>query len=376
MKRFIFLFVLIWPLAAVAEDTLEEQARAALARLDHASVQLAEADGARDRVLALTEAISAHEESLAALREGMRKVAAREAVLSDQLQDQDREVAALLAVLQRLGNGPSPVSMAHSGGPTGSIRAAMLLSDIVPPLNAAAEELRTDLLELERLRDLQESTISQLLAGLSRLQSAREDLNLAIADRVALPKRFVNDPVREAILIASSETMAQFADGLDRIAVEQTAEAPTVLAIQKGSLPLPVAGQVLYGSGETDAAGVARPGIVVSVLSKAIVTSPVTATVRYTGPLLDYGQVVILEPMKDLLFVLAGLETVYVAAGDVIDAGTPLGLTGGTMGKNAAMQSTDSELTGAELTETLYIEVRQENAPEDPDLWFRTDKDG
>ena len=376
MKRFIFLFVLIWPLAAVAEDTLEEQARAALARLDHASVQLAEADGARDRVLALTEAISAHEESLAALREGMRKVAAREAVLSDQLQDQDREVAALLAVLQRLGNGPSPVSMAHSGGPTGSIRAAMLLSDIVPPLNAAAEELRTDLLELERLRDLQESTISQLLAGLSRLQSAREDLNLAIADRVALPKRFVNDPVREAILIASSETMAQFADGLDRIAVEQTAEAPTVLAIQKGSLPLPVAGQVLYGSGETDAAGVARPGIVVSVLSKAIVISPVTASVRYTGPLLDYGQVVILEPMKDLLFVLAGLETVYVAAGDVIDAGTPLGLTGGTMGKNAAMQSTDSELTGAELTETLYIEVRQENAPEDPDLWFRTDKDG
>ena len=27
-------------------------------------------------------------------------------------------------------------------------------------------------------------------------------------------------------------------------------------------------------------------------------------------------------------------------------------------------------------SETLYIEVRQQNVPQDPVLWFRTDKDG
>ena len=38
--------------------------------------------------------------------------------------------------------------------------------------------------------------------------------------------------------------------------------------------------------------------------------------------------------------------------------------------------STQSEVSGTERTETLYIEVRQDNTTQDPQDWFRTDKDG
>jgi len=37
--------------------------------------------------------------------------------------------------------------------------------------------------------------------------------------------------------------------------------------------------------------------------------------------------------------------------------------------------SPNGEGTGTDRTETLYIEVRQDNTPQDPADWFRTDKD-
>lgn len=376
MKKLIILIFAMWPVSVFGQETLEQQARAALAALDTASAQLAQVDGARDRVRALTEAIYAHEAGLSTLREGMRKVTARETALTRALRERDAEIGALLSVLQRLGDNPSPVSMMHPGGAAGSMRAGMLLSEMVPNLNVTAEELRLDLQELQSLRGLQQNAIAQLEAGLSRLQSAREALNLAISDREPLPKRFVNDPVSEAVLVASSDTMAQFAEGLDRISVGQIATPSTVLRVRDQSLLLPVAGQVVFDAGERDAAGIKRPGIIVSTLPGAVVTTPLASTVRYTGPLLDYGQVVILEPMQNLLFIFAGLDTLYVTAGEVVDEGVPVGLMGYTMVKNSARQSTDGELTGAELTETLYIEIRKDDAPENPGLWFRMDKDG
>jgi septal ring factor EnvC (AmiA/AmiB activator) len=108
-----------------------------------------------------------------------------------------------------------------------------------------------------------------------------------------------------------------------------------------------------------------------------LVTAPTAATIRYLGPLLDYGKVVILEPQTDVLFVFAGLNITYGAAGQVIAEGTPLGLMGGLNAENnATTSSTDGDGAGNGRTETLYIEVRQQNVPEDPASWFRTDKDG
>jgi Membrane-bound metallopeptidase len=113
--------------------------------------------------------------------------------------------------------------------------------------------------------------------------------------------------------------------------------------------------------------------------ARAIVTSPAAATIRYTGPLLDFGNVVILEPEARTLFVLAGLDVVYGEAGQVIAGGTPIGLMGEKDARQAAESGTslspDREGTGTDRTETLYIEVRRDNIPQDPEAWFRTEKD-
>ncbi|MGY9049590.1 MAG: murein hydrolase activator EnvC family protein, partial [Rhodobacterales bacterium] len=196
----------------------------------------------------------------------------------------------------------------------------------------------------------------------------------ALAARTELPLRFTEDPVRTAILISATETLEGFASGLSEITTDDsTSELPPIEA-RKGALPLPVNGQILRRAGEADAAGVERPGIVVTTLPRALVTTPSAATIRYRGPLLDYGLVTILEPQADLLFVLAGLDTVFGEIGEVLPAGAPVGLMGGTETETGDILSTIGERAGNTRTETLYIEVRQGDAPVDPLTWFSTDK--
>ena len=127
-------------------------------------------------------------------------------------------------------------------------------------------------------------------------------------------------------------------------------------------------------AGETDAAGITRPGILIATRPRARVTTPVAATIRYRGPLLDYGLVTILEPEPDVLFVFAGLETVFGETGKDLPQASPVGLMGGFEAIGDDILSPSGERTGAALSETLYIEVRQGDTPEDPFGWFADDK--
>ncbi|NHX27580.1 peptidoglycan DD-metalloendopeptidase family protein, partial [Escherichia coli] len=145
--------------------------------------------------------------------------------------------------------------------------------------------------------------------------------------------------------------------------------------MSKGALPLPVQGVVLRQFNETDAAGVRRPGLIIATPPLALVTTPSPATIRYLGPLLDYGNVIILEPASDSLLVLAGLEQVYGAVGEVLPAGAPVGLMGGADPNVAAFLNDTQQGGGATRPETLYIELRQNNTPVDPSAWFSLRKE-
>ncbi|WP_170361648.1 murein hydrolase activator EnvC family protein [Ruegeria arenilitoris] len=348
----------------------------AVQMLEDASVALTEAESARDRVRALTETIQAYEAGLTAMREGLRRAATREAQLTTELRSREDEIAQLLGVLQTIETTAPPVLMLHPSGPLGSARAGMMLSEVTPGLNARAQELAHDLQEVQTLRQLQQSAADTLTEGLTGVQTARTKLSTAIADRTDLPVRFVEDPVRTAILISSTETLEGFASGLSEISEGEIAETNADISQRKGEVALPAQGVVLHRAGDTDAAGVKRPGVVLGTRPRAIVTSPTAATIRYRGPLLDLGNLVILEPQPGLLFVFSGLQEVYGNPGQVIPEGTPVGLMPGETPEIGAILSTSSDGTGTDRSETLYIEVRQDNSPVDPESWFRTSKDG
>ena len=76
------------------------------------------------------------------------------------------------------------------------------------------------------------------------------------------------------------------------------------------------------------------------------------------------------------MFVFSGLDDVYGETGQVIPAGSPVGLMGGEVPQVNAILSLTGDGTGTDRSETLYIEVREGGSPVDPETWFRTDKDG
>ncbi len=372
------LIAMIWLGASpvLAQNAASEAALAAAQQLEQASIALNEAEGARDRVKALTDTIQAYESGLSAMRDSLRRAALREAQLTAELRAREDEVAQLLGVLQTIETTAPPVLMLHPSGPLGAARTGMMLSEVAPGLNARAQSLARDLQEVQTLRQLQQSAKETLTQGLTGVQDARTQLSTAIADRTNLPRRFVEDPVRTAILISSTETLEGFASGLSEISEGEIPESDADISDQKGDIALPTHGIILHRAGETDAAGVTRPGVVLGTRSRALVVSPTAATIRYRGPLLDLGNLIILEPQPGLLFVFSGLQEVYGQAGEVIPQGTPVGLMPGESPEIGAIMSTSGDGTGTDRSETLYIEVRQNNSPVDPETWFRTDKDG
>ncbi|MDP4031715.1 MAG: peptidase M23 [Pseudorhodobacter sp.] len=349
-------------------QSVAEQAATAAADLQAAVAALGQAQAARDRVAALTRTIQAYEAGLAALREGLRQASIREAALALQFDAKRDRLAQLLAVLSRIEADRSPLLLLHPAGPLGTVHSAMMLADVTPALQAEAEALRGQLQEMRDLRAVQAAAGGTLAEGLRAAQEARAALSQAISDRTDLPRRFTEDPDVLRGLLQSADTLDAFADGLAPSATEIGGMAD--FASAKGHLPLPVLGTVLRRAGEADAAGVRRPGILLATRPRALVASPWPATIRYRGPLLDYGNVIILEPGGGYLLILSGLDIVYGDVGEVIVAGAPLGLMGGAAAGMAEFLVSVQDGGGARDTETLYMELRQGAKPVDPAEWF------
>ena len=365
------LALVAWPLAVVAQDDPALTAQRASAMLERAALGMAEAEEARDRVEALTETIRAYEEGLAALREGMRRAAIREQSIEIVFEAEQDRLGRLLGVLQSMQSAPAPLLMIHPSGPVGTARSGMILSDVTPVVAAEATALRDQLQELAVLRALQGEAEAQLARGLTGVQEARVALSQSMAERRTLPPRFTQDAQALQDLLGDAETLDSFAIALRSVDLVGGAmpDMPAFSAAA-GSLPMPVRGRVLRGFNTADAAGITRPGLILATEPRAIVTAPWAMTVRYAGPLLNYGNVAILEPEGDYMLILAGMGQLYVRAGDLLTAGAPVGLMGGTAPDREELITPEALSSGEDLSETLYMELREAAEPVDPTPWF------
>ncbi len=357
---------------SMAQEDLAAQARAAAAQVQEARSALERSKSAKNRVKALTQTISSFEQGLSVMRDGLRAIALQRRAIQERLDQEEIAYSQLLGVLLTMDQTPVQAQILHPDGPLTTARSSMLVADILPALQKKVAVLKADLNELSYLSELQQQVVGDLETGLRSLQTARTDLSRAISDRTDLPRRFVEDPSKTAILIAASDTLDIFADGLDMIAVNMVNSSLPKIDDRIGTLPLPVSGRVIRYFNEADAAGIRRPGIIVATSQHAIVTTPTAATIRYLGPLLDYGLVTIIEPQNGTLFVFAGLDQAFGEIGQVVPAGSPIGMMGGNSQTIETILEQSDKGAGAVRTETLYIEVRQDKEPQDPLIWFRT----
>lgn len=356
--------------------------QSAIDRTNEASIALTIATNAMkqanekdDRITALSQVIRAIENGMGGMRDSLRSLTVSERQIQAKLDQQRDQISRLLGVLMTIERASSPLLLIHPTGPEGAARSGMMVSEVTPALQREAETLRSDLIELATIRETQERAEASLSASLTSLVEARAALSHAISARTDLPNRFLSDPIHNQLLADSSETLNAFAQSLSETEGYAEPLPPLGFAEKKGQLLLPVGGSILRQFKEPDAAGVIRSGLVIAAQDLSLVSAPAGGTVRFSGPFLDYDNVIIIEPETDYLMVIAGLNEVYVTPGDIVEENTPIGLLGGeTLGANDLLLEF-SDSTGSLQTQTLYFELRENGEPLDPSEWLKTNKE-
>lgn len=357
--------------APAGPDTLDlAAARIAEAseRIDAAGKALAAASDRPEQVGALGQAIEAYDAALSVLRGGVADAGAREQAIAVDLSDRRGEVSRLLAALEAMSRTPQPAQALHPLGPVGAAQAGAMMARLAPALQAEATKLAGELSALEAARRLRSEGEANLGAGLAVLAAAQSRLSDAI--RAAAPPEAGPDSPSATMLARDAASLTDLAAALQRAAASPPAPAPADTATPYA---WPVEGSVLRHFNEPDAARVRHPGIVVSAAPFALVSAPADAVVRYAGPFLEYGYVVVLAPAPDTMIVLAGLAQLRVATGAPVRRGDLLGLLGGRTPDVEEYVMTPESETGAGGGETLYIEVRRDRGPIDPEPLFARD---
>ena len=357
--------------SAIAQSSKALETIFAIEALDLATANLTKAKKAKKRIKSLSQAIQSYEETLAILRISVRDLTLQQSQVQSVLDQNENEIMQLLGVLATVQKAPIAGQMLHPNGPLATARSGMIISDIVPILQENVDQLRDQVMVLQQLSETQHRANNSLQTGLMELQNAHSNLGRAIANREKLPKRFIADPEKMEILVKASQDLESFAASVQSIALNEPSVSLPSVRDRKGNLNLPVRGKVLRKFNEADAAGIKRSGIILATDPKAIVISPTAATIRYLGPLLDYGNVAILEPQNGLLFVFAGMDTLYGEIGQVIPALSPIGLMPSQSNEVDKIFKTKANIYSGKLSETLYVEVRSGSETENPLDWFK-----
>lgn len=348
------------PAAASSAADLDAAAR----KLSAAGAALQQAETAGDRVTALAQAIPAYEAALASLREVAIGAGVGERQIATDLAARRESVMELTAALQSMSRTPPPVQALHPDGPLAAARAAALLARVTPALGTEAAELRGRLEALERVRQLRQTALDDISAGLEELTRAR------ILIRDGMAERQEGTPPDTAVIqtevVRDSASLTTLAESLTETPARSAGPEEA-----DGSWTWPIAGgrQVL-GFRERDAGGERRPGLLVQAAPLSLVSAPTDAMVRYAGPFLEYGNVVVLETDAGTVVVLAGLAQTNVRAGEPVARGALLGLLGGRTLEAEEYVMLPVAEAGAGAAETLYIEIRHGRGPVDPAPWF------
>ena len=318
------------------------------------------------------------------MRDHLSDIAAERKTRSDGLAGRRARLAELLAALERIARHPPEALMAYARTPQDTLRAAMLLRDTVPKLEAEGRKLRE---ELEALAGLEEQAAARSKAlareqtkleqkrkslvalvekkrSLARSTKAEEDRAQARARALAREAKDLRELLagieRERRRVAVRPPRASTRDGArdnGRVAALPRPAAPAIMPGQpisraRGRLARPVIGRVAVAFGAKEEAGAAK-GVRFATAPGAQVIAPFGGEIVFSGPFRGYGPLLIIDHGEGYHSLLAGLGRIDAAVGQKILAGEPVGIMSGGNGPIR-----------------LYMELRRGGKPVDPVPWL------
>lgn len=325
----------------------------------------AEIDGLQKKLVALAGQLRSGEEKLAKLADKQAKLDARITDAHTQIDESREEIDGLLQSLIRLSRTPPEAVIAMPGDLRHTLQAAQLMTSLTERLQTKTAQLSHTLkvlkaseLELAETRASLQQQQQKLVASQKALAEKLEQRKTAYQlNNKAYEKR-----VKEVTNIRkSSRDVKQLVSKLDtksepKWPKSKTSAARETAAFGKrtGHLHLPVAGYIKTRYGQKEGPDQTSHGYHIASAAGATVVSPSSGEVMFTGPFLDYGNIVILRYDSGYHLLLAGLERIDCSVGQRIITGEPVG-------RLKAGQSSKAD---------LYMELRKNGKPVDPSPWF------
>ncbi len=383
-----------------ATDLEEVEATLQLSRerIDALKAEIAEMEGDRTRqnaaLIAAGQRVKLAEIEVADVEERLSNLIVSELEVRGRLDGADAEMANVLAALQRISLNPPPALVVDPSDALGSARGAMLIAAIVPQLRDRAATVSTDLKELMDIKQqalAEEQTLKANYAVLEEDQLRIATLITARKQGIAQVGATLDSEVVAATELAErAKTLRELIDALSARANQTQSPTPapddvpqlSPEAIQlafanaartepavpfpmaRGYLAQPSNGVTVVQFGSGDGFGGISQGQSIVTRAEAQVVAPADGWVLYKGPYLNYGQIIILNTGQGYTALLAGLETISVDIGQFVLMGEPLGQMGSrTIGRTVTTNAGNAQ-------PTLYIELRQNNEPLDPEGWW------
>ncbi len=373
------------------ESELQER-RLRTQKLDQEALSLRrEEEELQKRLVDAAETVQTAEDRLSDIERRIVGMLAQQSLLVRQLLEREEAMGDLLAALQALEMNRPPALAIEPDDAVKAARTAMLLSSLIPELQAEADALSDDLTKLAALRSDIESQREEEIDATEKLAEERVALEALLAELSEKRQSKVSQAEQErreiAALAAEARDLRTLLQRLSRQRAsliprqkpptsvpdaaddEQRAlpplqEAYASAAIRrfaqaKGTLKQPVSGFVRQSFGESEDTGTPSKGVRYATRARAQVVAPFDGTIVFAGPFLGYGQLLIIEAGDGYHILLAGMDRIDGVVGQRLLAGEPVGVMG-----SGGVDGPASDALN------LYVEFRKDGKPFNPVPWM------
>ncbi|GJL92310.1 murein hydrolase activator EnvC family protein [Hyphococcus sp.] len=368
------------------EQQLKERAEEEKRLKREAAAKHKEVAALRNSMIETANSIQESERKIANLEDSISTLEAEKTEAEAALRRESVNLSDVLAALQSLELSRPPALLVSPEDANKAARAAMLLSDAAPAVEARAARLRAAVerlaalaAELERDRASFEQENEQLAARRDILADlvAKKEKERDVAEALAASAQ------RETARIAAqASTLREVIERLSRLAhaitprlkppapkrnvpststtpnlpsIKETAPEPVVTAKAfgdaKGALRAPVAGRLTGDYGKPRSEGGVFEGLRFSVRDQAIVTAPFEGRVAFAQEYPPGTNMIVLDVGEGYHILLIGVGRILVQEHQRITAGEPV----------------------AEMADggaSLDLEIRKNGEPVNPALWL------
>ncbi len=349
----------------------------------------------QDTLIETAIRIRTQEDALSEAETRLTDLISEEQRIAYELSKRRAELATLLGAMQMFERQKPPALLVSPDDAVTAVRSAILLNEIVPKF---VDESRTIEARLNELQSLRRNIISEqahIAVGEADLEEEQTRIEALLTEKEAKKKRLSSDLVQEQERItqlgreASSLQMliARLITPPARIVprakpgvsvvfgpfARKTSEPlPPKLVLPerrerlkfteaRGTLQLPVSGNILITYGAPNRRGEISMGLTIEAREHAQVVAPFDGKIVYAGAFLDYGQLLLIEAGEGYHILFTGMARIYGQVGDRLLAGEPVGVMG---------EARAAAPNGERRAPQLYFEFRKDGEPINPVPWL------